>query len=312
MKNDDVNEDVYFNGYKVDKENSEVVYSDEEHVYLGKKNGSKYVSCTTLISMYHEKFNKDFWSKYKALEAMLGTTNFKPFKSKLLATKVWNDSYLTGIEKEDFEVEVKKVLDAWDLKNKTACEYGTRIHAEQENLFYDKPQESIKKYGLGGNLEVRKNKNDIMGYGDGIYPELLISYTSEDEILKLAGQADLIVREGNRIKVLDFKTNEKLEFKSYYDPKTKKTQNMLLPLNHLMDCNMVHYQIQLSIYAYLLQQLNPDFIIDELRIIHFPHEGGQVDYTLEYLKDDVEKLLNHYKISLKKNAEKDKIKPIIY
>jgi len=302
------NENGSYKDLVVDKENHEVIYNDEKHLYIG-KNGlgknQRYISATQIIEKFHDKFDGEFWSKYKALEAILGVNDFKPLKTKLLAKKIWSDSYLDGINKLLFESKVQEVLDAWALKNKTACDYGTKIHLEQEELLYNKPKEIVTKYGIGGTiLPIYKNKNEILNYESGIFPELLISYTSEDGILKIAGQADLIIKNGNHIKVLDWKTNEKLEFKSFFDSKTKKSQSMHYPINNLMDCNGIHYQIQLSIYAYLLQKLNPEFIIDELRIIHFQHDGQVKEYVLEYIPNDIERMLSFYK----KQLEHDEFK----
>jgi hypothetical protein len=53
-------EEKYFNGYKIDKENNKVIYSDEKHVYIDKESNEKCISVTTLISMYHEEFNEEF------------------------------------------------------------------------------------------------------------------------------------------------------------------------------------------------------------------------------------------------------------
>ena len=58
-------------GLSVDKENSELFFNDKSHLYVNKKDGSKYISVTTLISQYENKFDEDFWSKYKAIELFL-------------------------------------------------------------------------------------------------------------------------------------------------------------------------------------------------------------------------------------------------
>ena len=47
-------------GMTVDKENENVIYNDETHTYLSKKDGSKYVSVTTLIHAYTHPFQSDF------------------------------------------------------------------------------------------------------------------------------------------------------------------------------------------------------------------------------------------------------------
>ena len=53
-------EEKLFNGFKVDKENHEVIYSDEPHIYLGKREGDKYTSVTTLIKNYENPFDVFF------------------------------------------------------------------------------------------------------------------------------------------------------------------------------------------------------------------------------------------------------------
>ena len=80
-------EEKYFDGYKVDKENENVIYSDEKHVYIDKESKERCISVTTLISMYHEEFNEEFWTLYKALESLLEQEVWDVVKPKLLANK---------------------------------------------------------------------------------------------------------------------------------------------------------------------------------------------------------------------------------
>ena len=83
--------------------------------------------------------------------------------------------------------------------------------------------------------------------GTGVYPEFMISYRDEDFLL--CGQVDMLVVDRNDIIIIDHKTNEKIEFKSFYD-KFKKSQTMMkYPLNTIQDCNGQHYTLQLSTYA---------------------------------------------------------------
>lgn len=59
------------NGLQVDKENDEVIYNDEKHLYLDKATGAKYTSVTTLIHDYAQPFDEVWWAKYKACESLL-------------------------------------------------------------------------------------------------------------------------------------------------------------------------------------------------------------------------------------------------
>ena len=76
---------------KVDKQNQNVCYNDEKHMYWD-ENGV-YVSVTTLIGKFCQDFDKDFWSGYKALEKMLSAEEFKAEKSQLLKTHKINLKY---------------------------------------------------------------------------------------------------------------------------------------------------------------------------------------------------------------------------
>lgn len=299
----------------VDKETDDVVYNDEKHIYVGKDGlvkDKKFISVTTLIENYVNKFDEEFWKRYKALEELLGLEEFAPIKKKLLNSKKWNDSYIPSyIDISLFESKCAEYVEKWKKENKKACDWGTGIHAEQENGFYNKPKEMIKKFGLGGNLDVIKNHHKL-DIERGIIPEMLLTSISNDGILRIAGQSDLIVKDGNNIQVIDYKTNKKLDKKSYYDPVKKSYQMMKYPLNHIMDCNLMHYTLQLSLYAWMIQKSNPEFIIDELRIIHFKHEGGVDEYVLDYLKDDILRMLRHYKKQIVLDSIQAEFKPIIF
>ena len=57
-------------GYQIDKQNESVGFEDSTHTYFDLKDGSKYISVTTLIKKYQPEFSADFWASYKALEAL--------------------------------------------------------------------------------------------------------------------------------------------------------------------------------------------------------------------------------------------------
>ena len=83
----DVEEKSLF-GLKVDKENDEVFFNDEKHEYRNKKDGSKYISVTTLIHEYQTPFDSNFWSSYKACESLMDQTSWTALKPILLQTKL--------------------------------------------------------------------------------------------------------------------------------------------------------------------------------------------------------------------------------
>jgi hypothetical protein len=98
---------------------------------------------------------------------------------------------------------------------------------------------------------------------------------------------------------VDFKTNKKLDKKSYFNPTTKQSTKMKYPLNNIDDCNFMHYSLQLSLYFWLANKLNSDLFLKGLYIIHYDHDGNVNNHECEYLKDDVERMLAYYKQEMK-------------
>ena len=163
-----------------------------------------------------------------------------------------------------------------------------------KNYYKKKKDIDLSKYQIGGKFECIKDHNNL-DLENGIYPEYLISRVSEDGKLRIAGQIDLLVKKGNKIIIGDWKTNKKIDLKSFFDSKTKTSSKMKYPLNNLDDCNYNHYCLQLSTYAWMIQKLNPEFEIEDLVLVHFDHTDNMTVYHLPYLKDEVIKMLSFYK-----------------
>lgn len=300
--------EVDFKSLQVDKENEIVSYNDEIHAYWTKDTEQRCISVTTLIHRY-TTFDEEFWAAYKALESLLSVDDFLKVKPRLLDTKKFTVEYLEQfkISDKDFLERKNEILAEWAEKRETSCIRGTAIHREQELLALAGKSPEIQKLGLGGNFKTTTT-NKIES-GQAVYPELLLSRISEDGKLRLAGQADLIIVDGWDVYVLDFKTNKKIDLKSFYDRKLKKSQKLKYPLNHVDDANFWHYTLQLSTYAWMIQKIDPRFNIKLLQLIHFDHDGNLTEYECEYRKQDVERMLVHYKKEIeyeefKKSREK--------
>jgi hypothetical protein len=298
----------------IDKENNGICFNNDNHVYWNKKDNSRYISVTTLIEKYTQPFDSDFWSKYKALEKLISPDEWKIEKKSLLKTKKFNDELLSiyNIDKNEFNKVQQGILDEWQQTNLEACARGTKIHSQMENLFYKSGKNvNLKRFGIGGKFECIKDYKPLdLEYG--VYPEYLLSYTSSDGILRIAGQSDLVIKSGNDIIVGDFKSNREIKTKGVFNTATKSTYNMKYPLSDLPDVNFYHYTMQLSIYAWMIQQMNKDFIIKDLILIHFDHEGGEHLYHCDYLKDKVEALLRDYKKKVIHKQQYADLQDIVY
>lgn len=297
---------------KVDKRNGSMCYSDETHTYWDENDNDRYTSVTTLIGKFKQEFEGEFWAAYKALEKILSPDTFKMEKGKMMDTHKVDLEYLTStynFDINEFNRIQQGILDEWQKNCQESCERGTKIHADLENKFYGGKAVKLPQYGFGGKMFKCGGEGYYnLDLDQGVYPEYFI-YNNEH---KLSGQIDLLIKDGNDIYIVDYKSNKKLDEKSYYDRRTKRSTMMKYPMSNLMDCNMNHYTLQLSTYAWMLQQINPEFVVKKLMIIHYDHKGNVSNHDIEYLKQDVERMIKYNERLVKLENSKAKRAPILY
>jgi len=83
---------IEYEKLKVDKEDSLVKYNDELHKYWTKEGQQSCISVTTLIHKF-STFDEDFWSSYKALEALITQEQFLTVKMPLINIKRFSLSF---------------------------------------------------------------------------------------------------------------------------------------------------------------------------------------------------------------------------
>ena len=298
-----------------DKVNGNVGFIESSHTYKNLNDDSiKYTSVTTLIGKYEPEFDKEFVSRYKALERLVPSNEWAKEKGTIWKSHKIPSEYLEvkGITEEELNRVQQDVLDEWDRINKESCERGTKIHAQLENSFYTAGSNiTLKKFGIGGKFECKKGYNELnLEYG--VYPEYLIYYDNPKIDLHIAGQIDLLIKNSNDIWIIDHKSNKKIDLKGFYNSSTRSTEKMKYPLSNLDNCNFNAYQLQLSTYAWMIQKINPEFVIKGLMLNHYDHDGKNTLYPCTYLKDDVEKMLKHFAKQNKLEQQKAKYARIEY
>jgi ATP-dependent exoDNAse (exonuclease V) beta subunit len=239
-----------FEKLKVDKEDETVKYNDEVHKYWTKDKNLACVSVTTLIHQF-TTFDEDFWSSYKALESLISEDDFKTIKKELYTKKQFSSKHYEqfGISEEQFKIAKQTILKEWEEKRETSCVRGTAIHREQELAHLAGNTKELTELNLDRASFKTDVSNKIKAGEKGVYPELLMSRISPDGKLRLAGQADLVIIDGFDVYILDYKTNKKIDKKSFYDRSKRRSARMKYPLNNLDDVNFWHYTLQLSTYA---------------------------------------------------------------
>lgn len=308
-------ENKEINGIKVDKENATIFFNDAAHKYYDKETMQTYISVTTLVGLYENKFDEDFWSSYKAMEELVPSYDqWETLKDKLLATKKFEERYIKkyNVDELAFYTKKQEILDGYKKTRDEACEKGTAKHLVKEMGFYNREEYDFGRYGISdlkGQFFCEQDYFELDA-PRGVYPEYLISATSEDGSLKIAGQIDCLVIDGDDVYIIDWKTNKEIKKRSFYDKRKRKNVMMKAPLNNLEDCNWNHYQLQLSLYAYLIEQNKPGCNIKKIQLVHLLDDGSEEVMECKYLRDDVIRMLKHYKRTQKIKNDLDKNKPI--
>lgn len=244
---------------------SKVTFDEEAHSYTADNSGRKYISATTIIGKFKSPFDK----------VAVSTAYAKKH----------------GQTPEYWQAE-------WAKISKIACDKGTAFHKMKEDAMLSNGSVLRDKKVIPVHVKdvLEKSSYNYKDLPDGVYPELLLW----NHYFELAGIADIITIEGNYFDIDDYKTNKKIDKFSFCHPKTGY-KKMLFPLQHLQDCNFNHYQLQLSIYAFMLEQLSGK----KCRSICFHHHPPKVDnpneaqdegirYEVKYLKKEVLDMLAVY------------------
>ena len=257
----------------------EVLFTEEDHKYTH-SSGKIYTSVTTVIGKYKAKFDTEYWSTYKAIERILGDEEFKKIKRKLGFENIIPVLY--GKYYKQIPPVKEKILAEWAEKTRLACEKGTAFHKEQEN------NTNSGSVCVETNLPIQIGNRDLKDIQDGVYAEMVL-WINEYGI---AGQADKVIIEGKYIDIDDYKTSQYINITSFKHH-TKGYEMMLYPIDNIMNCNLYHYSLQLSIYGYMLECHGK--IVRNLRIYH---QGTDKWISVKYLREEVIALLQHYKQSL--------------
>lgn len=184
----------------------------------------------------------------------------------------------------------------WKGKATKAQVHGTRIH------------NAIEHYLLHATIEPGNEDLEFLiktvcsSYNEyyRVMPEEII-FSSE---YRIAGASDLVLKctksGTGQFDIEDFKTNvaKGIQFYSGYQKK------MLHPIEHLEDCNFVHYSFQLSLYAYMVEKLT-GWKLRKMNILFIPPENmlAWKRIPVMYMKTDVENCLNFYKQSIVNKLE---------
>ena len=185
------------------------------------------------------------------------------------------DGSITANFAKEHDLSVEEIEEYWRIENRISTAYGSKVHLAMEDYIIHGIFPKKEKYKW---MVEQFSQIEFKGK---LKAEALI-YSKEHMI---AGQVDVTENLGDGwISIWDFKTNKKLDKVSEYG------QYMKHGLWHLSDCNFNHYQIQLSMYAYIYELKGMK--IKDLNIIFINRDTKKLEiHTCKYLKKEIEYLM---------------------
>lgn len=178
----------------------------------------------------------------------------------------------------------QELVKTWESSAKD----GTLIHKEIDNFIKSGilPQNTKSKIALDWLNKIDRNKYDILS-------EIII-YSKE---IKLAGTVDLILfnKENKTLDIFDWKTSKAID-KNSYGMKIGRVP----ATNNLMDCNFIHYSLQLSLYRYILENYYR-LKVNKLTILHL--NNVITEYECNYMHNNIDAMLEYDKTKLAKETE---------
>lgn len=191
----------------------------------------------------------------------------EPFdKTGIIAYKC---SQREGISKDEMQAR-------WLAKNKTACDLGHRVHARIETFL---------KTGVIEESEDRDIVEDFakIKLSGKIYSELRLT----SPIHKLAGTCDVARLIKKTVTVDDLKTNATFTLKSKYYKK------LLFPINHLSDCHINIYSLQILLYGKMIEEHGYSFEPGQILWVN-PESRKIQPFEVLDLKKEVNDLLEYW------------------
>ena len=193
-------------------------------------------------------------------------SQFKPFDKELIAKSlVRNVPKYSHMEYEDLILE-------WDQKR----DYGTKVHKQLEKYILSKKNPTLSLAKVGSEWFDTSRKK----YGNDVYPEVKVFSKAH----ALAGTVDLVIynKEKDGCYIFDWKTSGSDIYK-------RKGTGITSITSDLPDSNYTKYELQLSMYRYLMQEFHNVKIINQF-ILHIKDAKVEVIRT-KYLKSHSKRIL---------------------
>lgn len=237
----------------------------------------------TKVKLHEEshRYYDDEGLEYLSISGVIGL--IKPFFDREARSK-------SSAEKRG--ISQAEILAEWDGKAKRSQDHGTAIHKAIEHF------QNTAQINSGDEKYEKMIRDICCTYTD--YPKVMQEECLYDAEYRIAGTADKILQvtthKAGKLDIEDYKTNLEKGIQ-FYDP---YGGHCLHPIEHLENCNFIHYALQLSFYAFMAERLTGRKV-RRLSITYIPPENEFMNWRkipVPYMKTDVINILKFYKQSI--------------
>lgn len=189
------------------------------------------------------------------------------------------DGTITARKAAENGLTIEEQKSAWLKIGDESRNKGTQFHADIENYI------KTKKIPNTPNKKLVKQFAKFKFKG-ALYSEVRLF----NLFYGIAGTTDLIeVLPNNSINIFDLKTNKAKKMTRF-----SFGRKMLYPINNIFDSTLDKYEIQLSIYGYMLEEAG--WWVNSLTIYHVDYDKQMIKIIpMNNRRKDVIRMLEHYK-----------------
>lgn len=253
-----------------------IEYTDSTHTYTYE--GKELLSVTTLLKNLSPPFRGEYWSRYKALQALGHEVKSDASRGVPI------DFYLIDGEKVYYrssklllgrlEDERIKLQQSWKDKSKSSTNNGTYLHNQIEKAFR-------------GNVVEEEFINSFVKSKQYLVPIHLETVVYDIEH-GLSGTMDALFfnKTEQYHELHDHKTDAEIK-------RENKFQKFLPPISHLDCCNYIKHCLQLNLYRHCVK-LNFDIDVQAMYINQIK-ENEIIQHPVPIMEKEVRLILNSLK-----------------
>jgi ATP-dependent exoDNAse (exonuclease V) beta subunit len=199
---------------------------------------------------------------------------------------------------------VSEVLEEWDFKRDYSCHKGSEFHLFVENFLErkkisidkdalitfmkDRPIYDDKKFVVQYYNEMAQMINNFINFYDWWKQDHILlksEFVIGDKETQICGTIDNLSynKKTKKLSLFDYKTNKEIKIEN------PRGDRMLSPLDHLHNCELVKYSLQLWLYKLIIERNTP-FEVDDSYIVWVAGNDYELFPILD-LKKEAENIL---------------------